>query len=55
MGRIVPEGRVYLYYEVERLKTSALKGRVLQSDYEVSWQDHENAGATRFSDEVVTG
>lgn len=55
LGRIVPEGRVYLYYEVERLKTSALKGRVLQSDYEISWQNHENAGETRFNDEVVTG
>jgi hypothetical protein len=55
LGRMVPEGRVYLYYEVERLTTSALKGRVLQSDYEISWRDHENAGETRFNDEVVTG
>lgn len=55
LGRIVPEGRVYLYYEVERLKTSAPKGRVLQSDYEISWQGHENAGQTRFNDEMVTG
>lgn len=55
LARLVPEGRVYLYYEVERLKTSALRGRVLQSDYELTWQDHDIAGATRFSDEVVTG
>ncbi|MEQ9041209.1 MAG: hypothetical protein RIE24_23005 [Silicimonas sp.] len=55
LGRLVPDGRVYLYYEVERLKTSALQGRVLQSDYELSWRDHENAGETRFNDEMVTG
>lgn len=54
LNRMVPDGRIYLYYEIERLKTSALKGRVLQSDYEDSWRAHETAGETRFDDEVLT-
>ena len=55
LGRMVPAGRIYLYYEVERVTASTLKGRVLQSDYEVSWRNHENAGETRFNEEVVSG
>ena len=54
LGRMVPEGRIYLCYEVERLRTSALKGRVLQSDYEISWREHANAGETRFNDKVMS-
>lgn len=41
-GRL-PEGRVYLYYEVERLPTSVYDGRTLQSDYEVKWLSRANA------------
>ena len=44
----VPEGRVYLYYEVERLPTSSLGAVMLQSDYETKWASHNNAGATRL-------
>lgn len=44
----VPAGRLYLYYEVERLPVSALQNRVLQSDYETKWQGHGNAGETRL-------
>ena len=50
----VPSGRMYLYYEVERLKDSELKDRVLQSDYETKWHGHDNAGATRLDEEVVS-
>ncbi|MDJ0626946.1 MAG: methyltransferase domain-containing protein [Rhodobacter sp.] len=45
-GRI-PEGRFYLYYEVERLPGSEMVPLALQSDYEVKWAGHENAGETR--------
>jgi SAM-dependent methyltransferase len=44
----VPEGRVYLYYEVERLATSTLRHITLQSDYETKWSSHHNAGETRL-------
>lgn len=43
-----PEGRVYLYYEVERLATSMLRRLTLQSDYETKWSSHRNAGETRL-------
>ncbi|RID93869.1 methyltransferase domain-containing protein [Gemmobacter lutimaris] len=42
-----PTRRVYLYYEVERLPESALGDRMLQSDYEVKWSSHNNAGEIR--------
>lgn len=45
---LIPEGRVYLYYEVERLPTSAAGDIVLQSDYETLWHPHTNAGETRL-------
>ena len=44
----IPEGRVYLYYEVERLPTSRLGDVMLQSDYETKWSTHGNAAATRL-------
>lgn len=44
----MPSGRVYLYYEVERLETSELGGVMLQSDYETKWENHTNAGRTRL-------
>jgi len=44
----VPQGRVYLYYEVERMAQSALGSSALQSDYETRWATHGNAGATRL-------
>jgi hypothetical protein len=44
----IPEGRVYLYYEVERTAASALGCDTLQSDYETKWQSHKNAGKTRL-------
>lgn len=45
----IPPRRFYLYYEVERLPTSALvSGPVLQSDYETKWAGHENAAETRL-------
>lgn len=50
----IPEGPMYLYYEVERLADSAINNRVLQSDYETKWHTHTNAGATRLDDEAVT-
>ncbi len=46
-GRI-PHSRFYLYYEVERLPDSAIAEETLQSDYEVKWAGHENAGETRL-------
>lgn len=48
-GRM-PEGRVYLYYEVERLPDSDMGSITLQSDYETKWELHQNAGATRLSE-----
>ncbi|SEN48007.1 Methyltransferase domain-containing protein [Gemmobacter aquatilis] len=42
-----PAGRVYLYYEVERLPDSVMGERMLQSDYEVKWTPHNNAGEIR--------
>ncbi|NVK14916.1 MAG: class I SAM-dependent methyltransferase [Rhodobacteraceae bacterium] len=49
----IPEGRMYLYYEIEKTSTSAMKDLVLQSDYETKWHSHENAGATRLDDEMA--
>ena len=49
----VPEGRVYLYYEVERLPGSALGSTMLQSDYETKWAGNTNAGATRLDQQEV--
>lgn len=46
-GRI-PEGRIYLYYEVERTPGAQLGDVALQSDYETKWAGHGNAGKTRF-------
>ncbi len=47
-GKIPPQ-RFYLYYEAERLPTSALAaGPVLQSDYETKWAGHETAAETRL-------
>lgn len=44
-------GRTYLWYEVEKTAGSHLPRQALQSDYEATWQGHENAGKTRM-DEV---
>ncbi|MFK5996656.1 MAG: methyltransferase domain-containing protein [Rhodobacterales bacterium] len=44
----IPEGRVYLYYEVERTAKSAIGDDTLQSDYETKRQSHKNAGKTRL-------
>ncbi|MFN4158533.1 MAG: hypothetical protein ACK4GO_09045 [Gemmobacter sp.] len=44
----LPTGRLYLYYEVERLPTSSLRDIMLQSDYETKWSSHTNAGETRL-------
>lgn len=43
-----PEGRVYLYYEVERTAKAKLGSITLQSDYETKWASHANAGSTRL-------
>ncbi|MDT8327992.1 MAG: methyltransferase domain-containing protein [Roseovarius sp.] len=43
-------GRTYLYYEVEKTDQSHLPDFALQSDYEASWQGHDNAGKTRLQD-----
>lgn len=43
----IPEGRVYLYYEVERLPDSAMAGPVLQSDYQTKWSGHDTAVSSR--------
>lgn len=43
----IPEGRVYLYYEVERMPDSVLAGTVLQSDYETKWSGHANAAQAK--------
>lgn len=42
----LPEGRVYLAYEVEKLPSSALGQIALQSDYETLWVGHAKAGET---------
>ena len=42
-GRI-PNGRVYLYYEVERTEAEALDGSALQSDYETRWSEGIRGG-----------
>jgi len=44
-GRI-PEGRVYLYYEVEKTEDSALSDSTLQSDYVARWDSHVSREAT---------
>lgn len=33
----IPDGRVYLYYEVERTEADANEGSALQSDYQARW------------------
>lgn len=43
----IPEGRVYLYYEVERLLDAAMAGPVLQSDYQTKWSGHDMAVSPR--------
>lgn len=43
-------GRTYLYYEVEKTKASHLPDFALQSDYEATWQGHNNAGDIRLQD-----
>lgn len=48
LNGVVPDGRVYLYYEVEKLPTSNLGDITLQSDYETKWSSHKNAGKTRL-------
>lgn len=48
-GRI-PEGRFYLYYEIERTPEAALHAATLQSDYETKWQGHDNVGDTRLDE-----
>lgn len=44
-GRI-PEGRVYLYYEVRKTQDAARAASVLQSDYAVKWADRGSRQAT---------
>lgn len=48
-GRI-PNGRFYLYYEVERTPQAALSNITLQSDYEHRWSGHGNAGQTNLDE-----
>lgn len=36
----IPQGRVYLYYEVEKTKESSLSAHTLQSDYVAKWDAH---------------
>jgi hypothetical protein len=43
----LPEGRVFLYYEVRKLADSHLGGAVLQADYETKWE----AGSDEESEE----
>lgn len=38
-----PAGRVYLYYEVEKLPESVMGRKTLQSDYETKWAPHKTA------------
>jgi len=45
-------GRTYLWYEIEKSTRSHLPRHVLQSDYEATWQRHENMGEARM-DEVT--
>jgi SAM-dependent methyltransferase len=46
--RDLPEGRVYLQYEVEKTPEAALGQITLQSDYETKWQGNTTATPTRF-------
>jgi len=48
----VPSGRFYLYYEVEKREDSVISETTLQSDYEVKWTGHENAGEIRSGAKV---
>ena len=48
MKNRLPDGRVYLYYEVEKLPTSEMSDIMLQSDYETKWAGSDSAGATRL-------
>lgn len=41
LGKQIPEGRSYLYYEVEKMPDSALGDAVLQSDYVTRWTSRE--------------
>ncbi|EPX79935.1 class I SAM-dependent methyltransferase [Litoreibacter arenae] len=36
---MIPEGRVYLYYEIEKTSEEIRAGSALQSDYQVKWAD----------------
>lgn len=36
---MIPEGRVYLYYEIEKTSEKIRAGSALQSDYQVKWAD----------------
>lgn len=40
--RLVPQGRVSIYYEVLKTAESRLDGEVLQADYETKWQDAQD-------------
>jgi SAM-dependent methyltransferase len=42
----MPEGRVYLYYEIEKPESASLSGDVLQSDYETKWAGTKTAAPT---------
>lgn len=37
----IPQGRVYLYYEIEKTTAGLAKGSALQSDYQVKWSGAE--------------
>ncbi|WP_171092160.1 class I SAM-dependent methyltransferase [Ruegeria sp. HKCCD6109] len=52
LGDALPDGQVYLYYEIQRGSEAALMDTVLQSDYETHWRDYSNAGGTRYDQKV---
>lgn len=54
LGDHIPDGPVYLYYEIERTPDAALKDTILQSDYETDWREYSNAGETRYDQKVTS-
>ncbi|MFN6952082.1 MAG: hypothetical protein ACK4NE_05770 [Albidovulum sp.] len=45
LRRRIPEGRVYLYYEVRKTQNAERVASVLQSDYAVKWASHRSRQA----------
>lgn len=40
--KVVPQGRVSIYYEIRKTADSRLEGDVLQADYETKWQNAQD-------------